>query len=302
MNRAPFRLLSEPDPDGPSLAFESELAARAASFRPRTGQLEEVRGTILAAFEGASRLPAPVRPRIWSQLHWGQARLPWRLGVATLALLLLAGSGQFASRAGEPGQVLYPARLAAEDLWFTTTAGQGWQGRFDRLDLRLRDAEAMAARGDVGGVDAALTAYASALADLDAVAAEPGSDTAGLAGLLGAHQRALAAVGAAVSGPAADLARREGEAVQRVLGQLRSGDGSRGTTPGGMRHDGRADADRPGWQGSLAAGPSGAGPVGGSLARSTAASSPAWQRGGHLSPARRPVSRGDRDRRSRWRR
>jgi hypothetical protein len=295
MNRAPFHLLGEPELDGALLVFEGELAARAASFRPRSGQLVEMRGVILAAFDAAPHSTALARPRV-------RAPLPWRLGAATLALLLLAGSGQFASRAGEPGQALYPARLAAEDLWSATTVGQGWQGQFDRLDLRLRDAEAMAARGDAAGVDAALAAYASALADLSAAARKPGADTTGLAGRLDAHRGALAAVGAAMSGPAAALARREGQDVQRILGQLRFGSGGPGVVPGGLRRDGRAEGDRPAWQGSPVAGQSSSAWGGGSAASSTAASSSGWRRTAQWGSATRTAYRHDRDRRYRWRR
>jgi hypothetical protein len=294
MSGSHLRLLGEPDLDGALSAFEGELAARAASFRPQSGQLEEVRGAILTAFDSAPGPSSLLRPRIRTQLSW-------RLSVATLALLLLAGSGEFASRAGEPGQVLYPARLAAEDLWSATTGGRGWRGQLDRLDLRLRDAEAMAARGDAAGVDAALTAYAHALVDLSAAARQPDADTTALAGLLDAHEGALAAVGAAVSGPAADLARREGQDVQRIVGQLRFGSG-RGTIPGGLRPDGRADADRAAWRGSPAAGQPSAGRGGGSASRRNAVTWSGWQRTGQWGSGSRTGYRADRDRRYRWRR
>ena len=238
MNRNRLRLIAGADLDSGLLAFEATFAAQAAGFRPRSAELGNVRRAVLAAFEAPPVAARPVRHRFG-------APLSWRLSATALALVLLAGSGQFASRAGEPGQVLYPARLAAEDAWSTVTAGQGWQGGLDRLTLRLRDAEAMAARGDAAGVDAALSAYAGALADLRTAARQPGADTSDLAAALESHEGALAAVGAAVSGSAADLARQDGQAVRGVIGELGAGNGGGGAVPpGGMRRDGRADWDR----------------------------------------------------------
>lgn len=96
-----------------------------------------------------------------------------RLAAAMLAaVLVLGGAGVAAVAASGPGGALYEARLTAERLVLPAEPSVRALAELERLDLRLREAEAAARDGDVAALIAALGAYERILGEAtDAVVA-----------------------------------------------------------------------------------------------------------------------------------
>jgi hypothetical protein len=116
---------------------------------------------------------APAEPiRLANDRRWGISRR--RIGraaaallAATLTLGLIVGTVA-ASRAGGP---LYGSRLWVENMLLPGAPDARADAQVARLDGRLAEVRSALASGDAGATSAALEAYASILADLDAQAA-----------------------------------------------------------------------------------------------------------------------------------
>lgn len=174
-------------PPGPVLARMRANVLREASRRSALAAIEERR----AALEVA-RGP------------WGLPRLqlPRRAIALGMAAALTIGTSA-AVLAAPPGSPFYNARVALEVAFLPVQVDQRLASREQHLDDRLAEAEAAAARGDLGGLAAALAAYQ---AEVDAAVAEVGDDAARLAHLeaeLARHTAALQALAATVPEQAA---------------------------------------------------------------------------------------------------
>lgn len=136
--------------------------------------------------------------RIAAQLD-AAARHRRRSPVRQLAMPLLAAAVWLAIAAGtisaaQAGGPLYPARMWLEDATLPAAGSARASAELDRLDARVAEAMAAAARGDAGAVQAALVAYRQ-IAD-QALAASVGDDAleSVIATALGRHTVVLRAV------------------------------------------------------------------------------------------------------------
>ncbi|HUQ77913.1 MAG TPA: hypothetical protein VM427_03430 [Patescibacteria group bacterium] len=82
-----------------------------------------------------------------------------RLSMASLAAAVWIGVAAGSIAAAQAGGPLYPARMWLEQATLPDQLAARATGELSRLDARLADALAAAARGDSGGVEAALHAY-----------------------------------------------------------------------------------------------------------------------------------------------
>ena len=96
---------------------------------------------------------------------WGGRRLGGALAAAVLAGLMVGSSAFAASRAGGP---LYDTRLSLEALTLPSDPSTRLDAELARAQTRIAEIAEAASRGDDGAVNAAVRAYASTLADLDA--------------------------------------------------------------------------------------------------------------------------------------
>ena len=95
---------------------------------------------------------------------------PRRLAITFLAAALWLGAAAGAAFASQAGGLLYPTRMWIEQATLPTDAAARASAEIVRLDARLAEALAAAARGDAGAVAAALGAY-RAITDETLVAA-----------------------------------------------------------------------------------------------------------------------------------
>ena len=168
-------------PSGPVLARMRAQAIRDASLqRPA------------AAAADQRRVSEKVEPPRWA-LPW--MRLPRRAFALGLAATLMLGTSA-AVLAAAPGSPLYGARVAIEGAFLPAQVDERLASHELHLDERLAEAQAAAARGDLGGLAAALAAYR---AEVDAAVADIGDEAARLAHLeaeLARHTALLRAIAA----------------------------------------------------------------------------------------------------------
>lgn len=167
-------------PAGPVLARMRANVLREASLRIAVVAADERRAAVGAATS-----------------RWGLPRLqlPRRAMALGMAAALTLGTSA-AVLAAPPGSPFYNARVAIELAFLPTQVDQRLASHELHLDERLAEAEAAAARGDLGGVAAALAAYQ---AEVDAAVADVGDDAARLAHLeaaLAKHTAVLQALAA----------------------------------------------------------------------------------------------------------
>ncbi len=160
-------------------AGDFEIERRLESYaRARLSPDPLVIARVRARVMREARLRADL-PRI-SVLAAPRARsgrmVPRRLAMTFLAASVWLGVAAGAAFASQAGGLLYPTRLWIEQATLPSGAAARASAEIVRLDARLADALAAAARGDAGAVAAALEAY-RAIADATLVA------TAGDAGL-----------------------------------------------------------------------------------------------------------------------
>ena len=96
---------------------------------------------------------------------WGGRRVGGALAAAVLAGLMIGTSAFAASRAGGP---LYDTRLSLEALTLPGDPTHRLDAELARAQTRIAEIAEGASRGDDGAVNAAVRAYATTLADLDA--------------------------------------------------------------------------------------------------------------------------------------
>jgi len=141
----------------------------AQSRRARAAVMEEAWRRRLAPelAEATARTPAathvPRRRGLFAS--WGGRRVGGALAAAVLAGLMVGTSAFAASRAGGP---LYDTRLSLEALMLPGDPATRLEAELARAQSRIAEIAEAASRGDDGAVNAAVRAYASTLADLDA--------------------------------------------------------------------------------------------------------------------------------------
>ncbi len=100
---------------------------------------------------------------------WGGRRVGGALAAAVIAGLMIGSSAFAASRAGGP---LYDTRLSLEALSLPSDPETRVEAELARAQTRIAEIAEAASRGDDGAVNAAVRAYATTLADLDAATGE----------------------------------------------------------------------------------------------------------------------------------
>ena len=139
----------------------------------------------LAASSAAAASSRGAQRRRGPFTSWGGRRIGASLAAAVVAGLMLGSTAFAASRAGGP---LYDARLSLEALALPGDPNARLDAELARAQTRIAEIAEAASRGDDGAVNAAVGAYAQALADLD----ESTGDAAGRArDAVIAHQAVL---------------------------------------------------------------------------------------------------------------
>ena len=138
----------------------------AQSRRARAAVMEEAWRRRLAPelAEAAARTRGGTRAARAVRLV-GRAARGGALAAAVLAGLMVGSSAFAASRAGGP---LYDTRLSLEALTLPGDPSTRLDAELARAQTRIAEIAEAASRGDDGAVNAAVRAYASTLADLDA--------------------------------------------------------------------------------------------------------------------------------------
>ena len=119
----------------------------------------------LAEAAARTRVAPDVHRRRGPFASWGGRRVGGALAAAVLAGLMIGTSAFAASRAGGP---LYDARLSLEALTLPGDPTPRLEAELARAQARIAEIAEAASRGDDGAVNAAVRAYATTLADLDA--------------------------------------------------------------------------------------------------------------------------------------
>lgn len=91
----------------------------------------------------------------------GRRPVPGRLALTFLAAAVWLGIAAGAVSAAQAGGLLYPARMWVEQASLPSSAAARATAELQRLDARLNEAIAAAARGDAAAVQAAVAAYRS---------------------------------------------------------------------------------------------------------------------------------------------
>lgn len=191
------------------LSPEARAMARVRARVMREARLQFQAARIAAQMDAAARhrRGSPVR------------RVAMPLLAAALWLAIAAGTIS-AAQAGGP---LYPTRMWLEDATLPAAGVARAAAELDRLDARVAEAMAAAARGDAGAVQAALAAYRQ-IAD-QALAASSGDDAreAVVSTALGRHAAVLGAVaGGLAERGNVTAAEAVGAALQRAIEQNRA--------------------------------------------------------------------------------
>ena len=143
------------------------IPARRQARRARAAVMEEAWRRRLAGSARRGRgadADAP-RPRAGPFAAWGGRRVGVLAAAALIAGLMVGSSAFAASRAGGP---LYDTRLSLEALTLPSDPSARLEAELALAQTRIAEIAEAASRGDDGAVDAAVRAYASTLADLDA--------------------------------------------------------------------------------------------------------------------------------------
>lgn len=175
------------------LSPDREVVARTRARIMREARLQ---------FE-ASRIAAHMTPALAIAPHRSIAR---RLAMPILAATVWLGIAVGSISAATAGGPLYPARMWVESATLPADGTSRASAEISRLNDRLGEAVAGAARGDATAVEAALDAYRQ-IAD-EAIAATSGDATlqALVAAALDNHRAILAAVETALAGKGNDTA------------------------------------------------------------------------------------------------
>jgi hypothetical protein len=187
------------------LSPDREIVARTRARIMREARLQ---------FE-ASRIAAHMAPVIIVAPSRSIGR---RLAMPILAATVWLGIAVGSISAATAGGPLYPARLWIENAALPADGTSRASAEISRLNDRLGEAVAGAARGDAGAVEAALDAYGQ-IAD-EAIAAARGDATleALVAAALDNHRVVLAAVATALEGNGNDTAAAALEdSIQRTI-------------------------------------------------------------------------------------
>lgn len=187
------------------LSPDREVVARTRARIMREARLQ---------FE-ASRIAAHMAPAVVVVPHRSIAR---RLAMPILAASVWLGIAVGSISAATAGGPLYPARMWIENAALPSDGTSRATAEISRLNDRLGEAVAGAARGDAAAVEAALDAYRQ-IAD-DAIAATRGDTTleALVAAALDNHRAVLAAVATALEDKGNDTAAAALEAsIERAI-------------------------------------------------------------------------------------
>lgn len=248
-----------------------------ARLTPSAATTTGVRATVMAAAHRRSAMlavGAPVEaaslPRPRFTFRFAVPTGAWRRPAAAmlaggLVLGLLAG----AAFAAQPGGWLYGARMWTEAATLPSAGLARAQAEVGRLEARLREAQAASAAGDVGGVEAAIAAYESIVAEAMAGSAGDPLATAALEAGIARHVAILTALASQVPLAAQDDIQHALAASTKVLDRLDdgtspTGTGGSGSNGGNSPTDGKpAGGSSTGGSGSSAGGSGGAGAAGG---------------------------------------
>jgi hypothetical protein len=192
------------------LSPDREVVARTRARVMREARLQ---------FE-ASRIAAHMAPAFVLVPRRTMAR---RLAMPVLAASVWLGIAVGSISAATAGGPLYPTRMWIENAILPADGLSRANAEINRLDDRLAEAVAGAARGDAGAVEAALDAY-SQISD-EALAAAGGDATleALVAAALDSHRAVLAAVDAALEAKGNDAATAAVEAsIERAIDHSQS--------------------------------------------------------------------------------
>jgi hypothetical protein len=191
----------------------------------------------------AARIASHIAPAVVPAPRRSTTR---RLAMPFLAASVWLGIAVGSISAAQPGGPLYTTRMWVEDATLPAAIAPRTTAELGRLDARLAEAMAAAARGDAGAVAAAMDAYAR-IAD-EAVTASAGDTAleAVVAGALGKHGVVLSAVAAGLEGKGNDRAAAAvGDSIERAIARNQDvvdrieasggpGNGANGTSdPGG---------------------------------------------------------------------
>jgi len=224
-----------------------------AAARARARVMREARLQFEASRIAAHMAPAVARGRRRSLFR--------RMAMPLLAASVWIGIAVGSISAAQPGGPLYPTRMWIENATLPSGAAARAGTELARLDARLYEASAAAARGDAGAVQAALEAYRQIADETVAATAEDPALEALIAAALDKHRAVLTAVAASLAGKGNDTAATAVEAsIQRAIahnqavidqiadrGAGGAGDGSTGgstgSTPGGASGSESGGAD-----------------------------------------------------------
>ena len=181
-----------------------------AVARARARVLREAR----LQFE-ASRIAVHMAP---TMAHVNRRSMVRRLVMPLLAAsvwLVIAVGSISAAQAGGP---LYPTRMWVENATLPSAGPSRASAELDRLDARLAEAIAAAARGDATGVQAALNAYRQIADETMLAATGDQALEARVGAALDQHRAVLTAVAARLEGKGNDRADAAVEAsIQRAI-------------------------------------------------------------------------------------
>lgn len=182
---------------------QSVARARARIMREARLQFEASR---IAAHMAPAVITAPRRPML--------RRVAMPLVAAGVWIGIAVGS----ISAAQPGGPLYPTRMWVENATLPNGGVARANTELTRLEARLYEAGAAAARGDAGAVQAALDAYRQIADETIAAAAGDADLEALVAAALDKHRVVLAAVAASLDGRGDNTAAAAVEAsIQRAI-------------------------------------------------------------------------------------
>jgi uncharacterized protein YciI len=152
-------------------AFAQLRLAPDAAAMARIRSLLVAQATSLVAAQVAVAAVPAEPTRLANERRWGTRPRLGRAAGALLAAALTLGLVAGSVAASQPGGPLYGSRLWVENMLLPGGPNARADAQVARLDDRLAEVRAALASGDSGATSAALEAYASILADLEAQAA-----------------------------------------------------------------------------------------------------------------------------------
>ena len=226
------------------LRLSPSLAAR-ARMRSAVMDAAQQRSTAMAAEAAAATARVPVAPLERTR------RPAWRrpavaFAAAALTLAMVAGSAM----ASTPGGPLYGARLWAEMVNLPASGTARTQAEAQRLTQRLEEIQRASASGDEAAAEAALTAYASILAEARSGSAGDPAAEGTLKTALARHVVVLTALADRAPAQAKAALDRAVASGTLVLDSLTGDDGSPGGGGGGDGAAGGTGNGTPGGDGN----------------------------------------------------